>query len=607
MSPRDLIKLARQHIQNLKQVLLLVWQSGPGWTIASLVLFIIQGILPLLSLYLLKLVVDAAAAADLATVVHEQVAFGKVAFLIVLAGAVALVGALLQSMTRLVYEAQILKTADHVYDILHAKAIEVDMACYENAQYYDKLHRAQQDAPHRTYLIIRDLFILSQNGISLLAMAGLLLSFHWAVVLVLLLAAIPGIFVRFKYAHKLYNWQRGRTSAERRSSYFSRVLTEDKHAKEIRLLDLGSLFSRWFHQEREQLRGERIEIATRRSIAELVTEASGTIAIFGAFAVIAYRTLLGTITLGDLVMYYMAFQRAQTFLRGMLTGLSGLYEDTLFVSNLYEFLEVQPKVVEPLHPRPVPQPIQKNIILEHINFKYPTGTRPVLADVSLSIRPGEHIALVGENGSGKTTLVKLLCRLYDPTQGRITLDGIDIREFKITALRSQISIVFQDYVQYQLTARQNIWLGNINHPAEHEQIITAAQLSGADSVIRSLPQGYETILGKWFEEGEELSIGQWQKIAIARAFLRDAQILILDEPTSALDAKAEFELFKQYHQLTKDRTAILISHRLSTVRMVDTIYVLENGRIVEHGHHDNLIRQGGSYAQLFEKQARHYR
>ncbi len=393
----------------------------------------------------------------------------------------------------------------------------------------------------------------------------------------------------------------------RRSRYFSRVLTEDKHAKEIRLLDLGSLFSRWFRKEREQLRREQIGIVTQRSIAELVTEASSTIAIFGAFAFIAYRTLLGTITLGDLVMYYMAFQRALVFLRGLLMGLAGLYEDTLFVSNLYEFLDIKPNVVEPQHPKPVPQPIQKNIILEHIKFKYPTSTRPVLDDVSLSIRPGEHIALVGENGSGKTTLVKLLCRLYDPTQGRITLDGIDLREFKTTALRSQISVVFQDYVQYQLTARQNIWLGNIEHPPEHEQIITAALHSGADEVIRSLPQGYETLLGKWFEEGEELSIGQWQKIAIARAFLREAQIIILDEPTSALDAKAEFEIFKQYHQLTKDRTAILISHRLSTVRMVDTIYVLENGRIVEHGHHDDLIRRGGSYAQLFEKQARHYR
>jgi ATP-binding cassette subfamily B protein len=279
MSTRETIKLTRQYTQNLKQVLLLVWQSGPGWTIASLILFIIQGVLPLLSLYLLKLVVDVAAAADIAAVANEEVVFGKVAFLIALAGAVALVGALLQSITRLVNEAQTLKIADHVYEILHAKAIETDMACYENAQYYDKLHRAQQDAPHRTYLIIRDLFIISQSGISLLVMAGLLFSFHWAVVVVLLMAAMPGVFVRFKYANKMYQWQRQRTSAVRRSKYFSRVLTEDKHAKEIRLLDLGSLFSRWFRKEREQLRREQIGIVTQRSIAELVTEASSTIAI----------------------------------------------------------------------------------------------------------------------------------------------------------------------------------------------------------------------------------------------------------------------------------------------------------------------------------------
>ncbi|MEN8221148.1 MAG: ATP-binding cassette domain-containing protein, partial [Pseudomonadota bacterium] len=233
-------------------------------------------------------------------------------------------------------------------------------------------------------------------------------------------------------------------------------------------------------------------------------------------------------------------QRAQGFLWEMLRGLSGLYEDTLLIGDFYEFIKVKPEIVEPQHPKQVPQIIPKNIKLEHVKFKYPNSTRPVLDDVSLTIRPGEHIALVGENGSGKTTLVKLFCRLYDPTQGRITLDGIDFREFETTDLRRQISVVFQDYAQYQLTARQNIWLGNIDHSPDHEKIITAAQHSGVDSIIRSLPQGYETLLGKWFEEGEELSLGQWQKIALARAFLRDAQILILDEPTSALDAKAEF-------------------------------------------------------------------
>jgi ATP-binding cassette subfamily B protein len=606
MSTHETINAIRQRLQYLKSALRLIWQSGPGWTIANLILFIVQGILPLLSLYLLKLVVDAAAAVDTATA-YEGGTFGKVAFLIALAGVVSLIAALLQSITKWVHEAQIYQVADYVYDILHAKTIEVDLACYENSQYYDKLHRAEKEGPKRTFQIIHHLENLSKNGISLLAMLGLLVSFHWGMAVILLMAAIPGLIVKLKYTDKMYRWQRKSTPYERHCQYFSEVLTRDKYAKEIRLLGLGSLFRRWFREDIGQLRRERLDIATRRSIAEMITEASGTIAVFGSFAFIAYSTLLGSITLGDLVMYYIAFQRAQGFLWEMLRGVAGLYEDTLLIGDFYEFLDVKAEIVESPHPKPVPQSLQSGIVFEHVSFKYPTGTRPVLDDISLSIRPGEHIALVGENGSGKTTLVKLLCRLYDPNGGCITLDGVDIREFKTTALRHQISVVFQDYAQYQLTARENIWLGNIENDPNQEQIITAAQFSGADEVIRELPQGYETVLGKWFEEGEELSIGQWQKIALARAFLRDAQILILDEPTSALDAKAEFEVFKQYHQLTKDRTAILISHRLSTVRMVDTIYVLENGRIVEHGCHDDLINRGGTYAHLFEKQARHYR
>ncbi|WP_446009814.1 ABC transporter ATP-binding protein [Candidatus Electrothrix sp.] len=438
-------------------------------------------------------------------------------------------------------------------------------------------------------------------------MSGLLLSFHWGVVFVLLLAAVPGIIVRLKFTDKMYRWQRGRTSADRRSWYFKQVLTEDRYAKEIRLFDLGTLFSGWFRRDREQLIRERLHIATRRSVAELITEASSTVAVFGSFAFIAYRTLSGSITLGDLVMYYMAFQRAQGFLWTMLRGLAGLYEDTLLIGDFYEFLEVKPKITDLPHPKPVPDPLRQGIKLEQISFRYPDGTRPVLRDISLTIRSGEHIALVGENGSGKTTLVKLLCRLYDPDQGRITLDNTDMRECRLTELRRQISVVPQDFARYQLTARQNIWLGNIDRPPDEQKIITAARLSGADAFIRSLPQGYDTLLGRQFEEGEELSLGQWQKIALARAFLRDAQILILDEPTSALDAKAEFDLFARYRELARGRTAVLISHRLSTVRTADTIYVLEKGRIVEQGDHDKLMRLKGIYAQLFEKQARQYR
>jgi ATP-binding cassette subfamily B protein len=572
---------------------------------ASLGLLIVQGVLPLVSLYLMKLTVDAVTTALAAP--DKTNAFGRVALLIGLTGGVALVSALCYSLAGLVSEAQGQVVTDHLSDVLHAKSIEVDLEYYESAQYYDKLHRAQREAPFRPVRILNGLVQVAQNGISLLAMAGLLLSFHWGIAAVLFIAAMPGLLVRLRYAGQTYHWQRQRTPTERQSWYFHWMLTGDGHAKEIRLFDLGALFMRRFRDLRQQLRQERIEIATRRSVAELVAQVSATIEIFGSYSLIAYRTMQGAITLGDLVMYYQAFQRGQSFLQQILSGLAGLYEDNLFLSNLYEFLDLKPKVVEPLHPRPIPQPTQTGIAFDHVSFQYPTGTKEVLEDITLTIRPGEVVALVGENGSGKTTLIKLLCRLYDPTSGIITFDGVDLRQLETTALRREISVIFQDYAQYHLTARENIWFGNVALPPDEEQIVAAARHAGADEVITGLPQGYETILGKWFEDGEELSAGEWQKVALARAFLREAQIIVLDEPTSALDARAEYEVFNKFRQLAAGHTVILISHRFSTVRMADRIYVLEDGRIIESGTHDELVRLGGTYAHLFETQAQYYR
>ena len=605
MQTSESVKLKIQRTLRLDFALRLVWQSAPGWTVASLALLVVQGALPLVSLYLMKLTVDAVTTALEAP--DKGAAFGQVALLIGVTGGVALVSALARSVAGLVSEAQGQVVTDQMSDILHAKSIEVDLEYYESAQYYDKLHRAQREAPFRPIRIVNGLVQVAQNGISLLAMAGLLFSFHWGIAAVLFVAAIPGLFVRLRYAGQKYRWQRQRTPAERQSWYFHWMLTGDRHAKEIRLFDLGSLFRRRFRDLRQQLRRERLEITTRRSIAELVAQTSATLAVFGSYAFIAYRTVQGAITLGDLVMYYQAFQRGQGFLQRVLSGLAGLYEDNLFLSNLYEFLDLKPKVVEPRHPQPVPQPMQTGIAFDHVSFQYPTGTREVLEDISLHIRPGEVVALVGENGSGKTTLIKLLCRLYDPASGTITLDGVDLRQLETTALRRKISVIFQDYAQYHLTARENIWFGNVAMPPDEEQIAEAARHAGADDVITGLPQGYETILGKWFEDGEELSVGEWQKVALARAFLRDAQIIVLDEPTSSLDAKAEYEVFRKFRQLAACRTAILISHRFSTVRMADRIFVLEGGRIIESGAHDELVRLGGTYARLFETQAQHYR
>ena len=607
MNPEEQTVTAKQKILStlqLSRALRFVWQSAKGWTIANGVLLVMQGVLPLLPLYLMKLIVDAVTAGLEAP--DKGIAFRQVGFLIVLMGIVTLVGVLTRSISGLVSDAQAQVVTDHMSDLLHAKSIEVDLEYYESARYYDTLHRAQREAPFRPTHIVNALMQIGQNGVSLLAMAGLLFSFHWIVAAILFVAVLPGIAVRFRYAGKMYRWQQEKTSTERQAAYLNWMLTGGGHAKEIRLFDLGHLFVGRFRALRRKLRREKLEIAARRSVAELVAQTSAIVAIYGSYAFIAYRTVQGTITLGDLVMYYQAFQRGQGFLQEMLGGLAGLYEDNLFLSNLYEFLDLKRKVIEPLHGRPIPQPMQTGILFNHVSFQYPTGTRKVLEDISLIIRPGEVVALVGENGSGKTTLIKLMCRLYDPTAGTITIDETDLRQFETAALRRQITVIFQDYAQYHLTARENIWFGNTVLPPDHERIIAAARDSGADNVISALPHGYETVLGKWFEDGEELSIGEWQKVALSRAFLRDAQIIVLDEPTSSLDAKAEYAVFQNFRKLAAGRTAILISHRFSTVRMADRIYVLKEGKIIEGGTHEELLHRGGTYAHLFETQAQYY-
>lgn len=601
-------KTLRYKIQQSLRILpalRLVWNSSPRLTIALVALLVIQGLLPLLSLYLTKLIVDTIAAS--VNVADKGAAFNQVLLLLGFFVAITLVTNLCSSLTELVYAAQSQQLTDYMQNVLHAKSIEVDLEYYENSEYYDALQRAQKEAPSRPGQILHRLAWLCLSSISLVAMLGLLLSLHWGIGIILFVAAIPALAVRVRYSGIMYHWQRRKTAQERQAGYLSRILTTEQHAKEIRLFDLGSFFSEWYLRVRSQLYQENIAMTKRQSVANLGAQTTATTLVFAAYGFIIYQTMQGTIRFGDLVLYYQALQRGQNDLKSLLGGLSGLYEDNLFLANLYEFLDLKPKVVEPLHPKPFPIPMQHGIVFNHVSFQYANTKRQALEDINLTIRPGKVVALVGENGSGKTTLIKLLCRLYDPTFGSITIDGIDLRQFQIAALRSQISVIFQDYTKYHLTAKENIWMANINLSFAHDKIIAAARCSGADDVIRKLPQGYDTILGKLFEQGEELSIGQWQKIALARAFLRDSQLIVLDEPTSALDPKAEEEVFQNFRQLIKNQAAILISHRLSTVKMADCIYVMANGSIMESGTHEELINLGGSYADLFETQAQHYK
>ena len=364
---------------------------------------------------------------------------------------------------------------------------------------------------------------------------------------------------------------------------------------------------RQYREIREAVRKERLAIIRQRAALDIASQAVAVVAVFATLAYIANQTLLGSITLGSMVMYFGAVQQGQSFLSSFLSNLARLYESNLFLTNLHEFLQIEPKVREPAAPQEVPRPIMEGISFENVSFSFPNTSTQVLKDINLRIGPGQIVALVGENGSGKSTLVKLLCRLYDPQEGRIALDGIDLRDFNTVDLRREISIIFQDYARYNLTASENIWLGNTERLPEMNKIRAAAECSGAHEFISDLDRKYDTVLGKWFEDGAELSVGEWQKVALARAFLRDAQIIVLDEPTSSLDPRAEDEVIRKFYRLAQGKMAIIISHRLSTVTTADCIYFLKEGRIVENGTHQVLMDLGGEYARLFEVQARHYR
>lgn len=591
-------------LTTVRWALSLVWESSPSLAVAGIVVRIVQGLLPLVVLYLTKLLIDTVT--DALKTPTDDPSLTRILMILGGIAGVAAVTVILTALGGLLSRTQAQIVTDHMYALIQAKSVEVDLEYYENAQYHDTLHRAQQEASYRPTAVLNAVLQLGQNMISLVAMGAVLWWLHWGVIPILILAAVPYLIVRLQQSNRLFVWERERTPLERKAWYVHMLLTQAVAAKEVRLFDLGARLRQWFLEARSVLCRERIALEWRWALSASVAQLIGVAGIFGVYSFVAIRTLQGQFSVGDLVICFQAVQRASGFLESVGQSVANLYENNLFLTTLNEFLGVQSRLRISMSQRAFPHPMSEGIVFDHVSFQYPHEERVAIRDFTFSIRRGEHVAFVGANGAGKTTLVKLLCRLYDPSKGCITIDGTDLRDYPVANVREAVSVIFQDFVKFQLLAKDNIALGVRSSGIDHSVVVQAAKQAGVHEVIERLPHGYESLLGKLFDGGHELSIGEWQKVALARAILRDSQILILDEPTSAMDAKAEAELFERFHELAQGRTAILISHRLSTVKMVDRIFVIDQGQIVEQGTHDELMRQHGLYTSLFLTQAQHY-
>jgi ATP-binding cassette, subfamily B, bacterial len=583
----------------------LVFTHAPGVTSLTIVLVVIQGLLPLAALYVMKLIVDSVtagiAAADKAPVISHLL------LLLAAAAAVALLLAICRAAAGYATEVQSLVLTDIITDQIQAHSIRLDLAYYENPAYHDSLHRAQMEGPSRPAKIVSDLVQIGQNCISIMAIGGFILAFSPFVGIILIGAALPAAGVRIWYSRRLYELRLRQTEPERKSRYYHMMMTDTYHAREVRQFGLGPLLRERYRTLQDSLRTARLKISRSRAIWETLTQGFITAAVFGSFTVVALMAVNGTISLGDLVMFFMGFQLCIGYTQSVFSSVNALYEDQLFLRNLFAFLDREPEVRAPEQPVPVPVPVQKEIRFDHVSFTYPGTEVPALSDLNLTLHRGEVIALVGDNGAGKSTFIKLLCRLYEPAEGTITVDGLDLKRMDPDEWRKHTTVLFQDYVRYYLSARENIWMGDVSQPPDTPRVGEAARQAAADAVIQKLPGTYSSLLGRLFAGGKELSTGEWQKVALARAFFRNAEIVILDEPASSLDALAEAEVFHRFRELVRDRTAVLISHRFSTVLLADHIYVLNRGKIIEHGTHAGLMAQGGHYAEMFRAQADPYR
>lgn len=593
-------------LRNTPQAFKLVWQASKRNTIINFTLIPLIAVLPAAQSWVGKMIVDRILyAIDFGA--DMQAGLELVLPFVVFEFALLLISTLLHSFQSL--STNILRSllTKHVNTLIIDKSINLDLQFYEDPVFYDDMQNARRRADSSALAIVNAISQVAQQLITLVSLVALLVGFSPWLAVIVILAAVPNFLSNSRFAEMSFRAISRRAPESRLLSYIEMLLTNNETVKEIKLFGLGPSLKDRYETLFTQFLEEDTSIARRNTFASLAWGMISNLAYYGSYIWVIIRTITQAITLGDMTMFLSVFRQSQRAVQSLLENFNRLYENNLYLDNLIDFLKIEPALLSPENGKIAPAPIEQGVRFENVSFKYPGSEKYVLKNINLFIKPGESIALVGLNGAGKTTLIKLLTRLYDPTEGRITLDGTDLRDFDMKSLHQRFGVIFQDFVRYQFSVKENIGFGQIEELDNQNRIEEAADKGGASEVVSELPEGFDTVLGRRWNRGHELSGGQWQKIALSRAFMRKAEVLILDEPTSALDAQAEYEIFLRFRELMQGRIAVLISHRFSTVRMADRIVVLSEGRIIELGSHEDLMARNQSYAHLFNLQAEGYR
>ena len=593
-----------EELRHLPRTFGLVREACGRLTIVWGVMLVAQGLLPVATVYLTRSIVNRMMVASFLR--GEWHAIRTVLVRAAWMGAVVLAGQLLRGWASWVRTAQSELIRDHLSGLIQKKSLEVDLAFYDSSDFYDHLHRARMEAAHQPVELLEGLGSLLQGSITMVAILAILIPFGPLPPLALLLSMAPALYVVVKLAQRRHQWHQRTTIDNRRAWYYDTLLTDGEKAAEIRLYDVGGHFLAAYQKVRHGLRQQRLQLARQESVSELWAGTASLLVLAAAMAWMMLRTIRGRISLGDLALFYQAYNQGYGLSRTLLDNVGKLYENSLFLGNLFEFMDLKPQIASAANARPVPVPLRSGIKFERVNFHYPGSTRQVLREFNLEIAPGQMVALVGPNGTGKSTLLKLLCRFYDPDSGAITLDGIPLREISLAELRRSLTVFFQQPVRYNDTVAANIRFGDLRlTDAEFSAALEkSAEDSGLEEIVGRLPKRYETHLGRDFIEGTELSVGEWHRLGLVRAAVRQVQILILDEPTSAMDPWAELRWAERVRAMSEERITILITHRFTTAMFADVIHVMAEGQVVESGSHAQLLQKGGVYAEGWASQAR---